>query len=282
MSLVIKPIASGFAAVRTTVRHVKRHPATPIQRLRQLISAFAFQFTGRVFNHRKLVPIGSRMVMWADVHYGASFKVYCANPPDWYEMHVWKQRLGRGDLFIDVGANVGSYTLWAADLGARVIALEPDSDSRSRLVENLALNDVAVEVLPVALGPQRGTMPLTSGLGANHLLLGDRPDGAFQEVEVSTLDDILGDTTAAGVKIDVEGAELLVLQGADRALSEKRILCIQLEWNDLSSSLLGEGRSPLEGLLQRYGYRLYRPDERGNLHKLEVVAGTADVFALPQ
>ena len=40
-------------------------------------------------------------------------------------MLVWQQALRPGDLFVDVGANIGSYAIWAADLGADVIALEP-------------------------------------------------------------------------------------------------------------------------------------------------------------
>jgi FkbM family methyltransferase len=44
-------------------------------------------------------------------------------------MQVWRQALRGGGLFLDVGANVGAYTIWAAECGAEVIALEPAADT---------------------------------------------------------------------------------------------------------------------------------------------------------
>ena len=58
-------------------------------------------------------------------------------------MLIWQQVLQSGDLFVDVGTNVGSYTIWAADLGAEVIALEPTVAER-KIVDGR--NTVAPEV----------------------------------------------------------------------------------------------------------------------------------------
>ena len=278
------PIGYKIAALRKMARTIANHPGNRYNRAARLAAAFGFQMTGRLLKRRKLTRIGTHSYMWADVHNGASFKAYCGNPPDWSEMTAWRRLLRRGDLFIDVGANSGSYTLWAADAGAEVIAIEPDTASRHLLLENIALNGYSVEVLPIALGPEPGRMLLTSGLGVNYLLP-DGTDGSSrvpsQEVVVETLDNVIGDLTAKGVKIDVEGAELLVLQGARRALAEQRIRCIQLEWNLSSLSPLGTGRQPVALLLDGYGYGLFRPDSQGELHFVEQVTDDADVFAMP-
>lgn len=268
---------------RAVVRYVLAHPDNHAHPLPRLARAFGFQIAGRVFGRRKIVPIGDHCRMWADVHHGASFKAYCGNPPDWCQMTVWRRILGPGDLFIDVGANVGTYTLWAADLGAHVIAVEPNAEARAHLLENLRLNAVNVEVLPFALAGEAGAMLLTTHLdGANHLVISEDDASPSLEVQVSTLDHLIGTRTVAGVKIDVEGAELLVLEGARQALKEQRIACLQLEWGEAAAtSLLGEGRRPVAALLQEYGYELRLADAQGNLRRDSDLGNATDVFALP-
>jgi FkbM family methyltransferase len=226
------------------------------------------------------VTMGRHSRMWAELHSTAASKVLYANPPDWNEMLAWRRILKRGDLFIDVGSNVGSYALWAADAGATVVAVEPSPDAARRLRRNLQLNDFPVTVRQCGLAERPGTMTLSRGADTtNHLLL--EPLATGDTIEVDTLDNILGDGFAAGVKIDVEGAERLVLEGAHRALSERRIGALQLEWNAESERLLGESRAPVADLLRDYGYTLMRPDQQGLLW--EVAAPpvcSEDLFAV--
>src|SRR5262249_61074379 len=86
--------------------------------------------------------------------------------------------LRRGDLFADVGANVGSYTILAAvAVGTDVIAFEPGESALSWLVRNVELNGVLdrVEVRREAVGAKSGMVFFTSGLDTmNHIA----PDGA--------------------------------------------------------------------------------------------------------
>jgi hypothetical protein len=83
------------------------------------------------------------------------------------------------------------------------------------------------------------------------------------------------------MKVDVEGFEIDVLQGCTRALSERRIGLIQLEWNALSQRMLGTDRSPVADLLAQHGYQLFRPDSRGCLVPVTNPGFGADVFARP-
>lgn len=191
----------------------------------------------------------------------------CRNPPNWPEMGVWRQHLRRGDLFIDVGANIGIYTLFALDLGAEVIACEPDRHNAQRLRENLALNGFTADVIQKAVSDCQGILRFTQGLDShNHLVIDSAaPEDvpAIIEVEATTVDDLLGDRVAAGLKIDVEGAERLVLEGATRALRDRRIGLIQLEWAEsVIHNTLGEGRGPAADLLAEAGYVLLKADRR--------------------
>jgi len=99
---------------------------------------------------------------------------------------------------------------------------------------------------------------------------------------VRTLDELIGDRFVAGVKIDVEGAESLVLGGASRALADRRIRLLQLEWNDCSLALLGEYRTTVAEALSSFGYQLYRPTDDGGLVAVGTPGFGPDVFAMPE
>jgi FkbM family methyltransferase len=256
------------------------HPANRGDRVRALARAIAFQVRGRL-GRRTLTPVGRNARMWSQLHHTAASKVVYANPPDWNEMQAWRRILRRGDLFVDVGSNVGSYALWAADAGAEVIAIEPGPEAVERLRENVRLNALPVTVLACGLAAEPGRMVLTSGNDTtNHLQMD--PGAPGDVIDVDTLDRVLGARIAAGVKIDVEGAEQLVLEGAELALSEHRIGVLQVEWNLMSERVFGDSRAAVAEILARHGYTLMRPDEDGVLRpaRVDPAGGGADVFAV--
>lgn len=272
-----------FERVGTVVSFTWSHPANRGHRLRRTLSAIRFQILGRLFGRTSHAQVGDRSVIEADAHVYHSARAVYANPADWNEMHAWRRALGPGSLFVDVGANVGLYTIWCIEAGAEVIALEPSRIARERLVSNLKLNGYEAEIVPAAVGEAEGTMRLTTQLdNQNHLVLSpDSDDVESEEVPVLTLDGLIGERTIDGLKIDVEGAELLVMKGAQRLLAEQRIKLIQLEWNESSLDLLKQDRTPIAELLSSHGYALFRADESGQLVPLSDLGFGADVFAKP-
>jgi FkbM family methyltransferase len=255
------------------------HPANRGRRARSLLRAVRFQVRGRL-GRPTMTTVGRHARMQAWLHDTAAARALYANPPDWPEMLAWRRLLRAGDLFVDVGSNVGGYALWAADAGAEVLAVEPNPDAAAKLRANVALNDFPIAVRECALAATPGWMWLTRDRGAtNHLL--PAPSTSAEQVDVDTLDNLLGDRYAAGVKIDVEGAERLVLGGATHALTERRIGVLQLEWNAMSRRVLGETRAPVAALLARHGYRLARPDQHGVLRPAAASpASDRDLFAV--
>jgi FkbM family methyltransferase len=232
------------------------------------------------FTDRKQVPIGDHSRLWADRRFECSLKALIANPPDWAEMQAWKEILAPDSLFVDVGANIGIYSLWAADLGAEVIAVEPVAEIRQALRENAALNGYDFEIVPAALSREPGIMKFTDGWPStmNHLVPENEAGGV--DVEVRTLDTVLGDRVANGLKIDVEGAERLVLEGGSRAMAERRLPVIQLEWTRMSDIVYGESREKLADLLQSHGYQFFRADEEGKLREVGAEFGPGEIFAV--
>jgi FkbM family methyltransferase len=258
--------------------YIWRHPANEGKRLRHLARGVRFQLRGRVLHERTIVPIGTSSKMWAELHRTASSRAAYANPPD-IEMRVWQRILEPGDLFLDIGANVGIYSLVAAERGAQVIAAEPDPGTCERLLENAALNGYPIEVHCTAVAGAPGRARLTVGLDCvNRLVADDLAES--QDVAVVTLDELIGDRRAAGVKVDVEGAEQLVLDGGARALAERRIDLLQLEWTSAPQGP-HHPRAPIVDLLDRHGYAMWRDDGHGGLVPLTSWEWRRDVFAKP-
>jgi FkbM family methyltransferase len=153
--------------------------------------------------------------------------------------------LSLGMTFVDVGANDGYYTLFAARrVGStgRVVAVEPSSRERVNLKRNIARNRLDnVTVVPAALGSTCGVadLRLAQGVHSGHNTLGKfAHDGVqaerFQRVDLETLDKVASDLDLGCVdfvKIDVEGAEASVIHGARHVLTAMRPI-ILLEIND--------------------------------------------------
>lgn len=266
-------VAQTCRAARQVLDWTWHHPANKHRRFRAVARAAAFQARARLLHRPTYGHIGT-MRICAHLHDTSAAMAIYATPPHIPEMLVWQQRLEPDDLFIDVGANVGVYTLWAASLGAAVIAVEPAPAAIAQLRANVALNPIAnVAIVEAAVTDSPGRASFTANAAMSHL-------GGTATVDATTLDAVLGDRHAAGVKIDVEGAERLVLEGAGRALAEHRIDVLQVEWNGMSTFLLQEGREPVAALLRENGYRLCRPDPTGALAPATAEMGPVDMFAL--
>ena len=226
----LEGVPSIITDTKSVVKFVWTHPANEGARARALLRAASYQTRARLLHRRTLARLGHRSSMWADLHRTAASKVVYANPPDHPEMLAWRQVLRRGDLFLDVGANIGSYAIWAGEIGAEVIALEPAEDTLALLEENVALNSYPIMTIQAAAGATTGTARFTSGRDTVNRL----DSRGSVETTMVTIDSIVGNRTAAGMKVDVEGFEIDVLRGCEQALAEHRLKLIQLEWNSTS------------------------------------------------
>jgi FkbM family methyltransferase len=170
--------------------------------------------------------------------------------------------LGPGETLYDVGANVGAYSLVAAAQhggDVRVLAFEPGYATFASLCENVMLNDASDRVvpLPVALGAEAklATMEYheTEAGGAQHSVAERRPvrdgpsppeddDVAYrQPLMVQSLDDVrrrFGLPDPHHLKLDVDGPELAVLEGAVETLALPSLRSLMIELSVTSASVL--------------------------------------------
>lgn len=157
-----------------------------------------------------------------------------------WETRVVRRLLRPGMCFVDVGANVGYFTLLAAGrVGptGRVMAIEPSRYAADRLAAAIETNRVGnVRLERIGLGREEGAVILYDPLPDNHTptMLGD-PGSAGTTVRVRRLDDCLAEWGVDRIdllKLDVEGYEPAVLDGAADSLAAGRIRAVLCEFNE--------------------------------------------------
>jgi FkbM family methyltransferase len=142
-------------------------------------------------------------------------------------------------VFVDVGAYMGFYTVYACRRARRVLAVEPNPMALAYLKANVALNNCHnAIVVPKVASDKRGVVKLRIPRPAReeHVLTTASIVWSFEEaleidVETDTLDNIVDEAgldTVDFVKIDVEGAEGLVIKGAERTLRKSKTILIEI------------------------------------------------------
>jgi FkbM family methyltransferase len=181
--------------------------------------------------------------------------------------------LRTGDCVLDIGANVGYYTLVAARLvgsAGCVHAFEPSPQTLPHLRTNARLNPLAnIDVHGAAVTDRCGQtqffMATPERTGYSSIRDLGREAGGVTTVPTVSIDSLLDDLPAVRlVKIDVEGAELLALRGMRRLLERDRPFLI-LEVDDGFLRELGGAARQVCELLTERGYELHSIVERGDL-----------------
>ena len=153
-------------------------------------------------------------------------------------MMVLLHFLREGDLFLDIGANVGSYTVLSSGVcRANTFAFEPDPGTLQHLKRNIAINrlDALVTVFECALGAEQGEASFTVGLDTvNKIAVGGDKD--VRIVRLERLDAVVAGSQPIMIKADVEGAEESVLRGATALLANPCLKVVELETVSIESA----------------------------------------------
>jgi FkbM family methyltransferase len=176
---------------------------------------------------------------------GATGNIYCGLH-EFTDMALALHFLRPTDLFLDVGANVGSYTILSAKVvGSQCLAVEPVPETVDRLRRNIALNGLngRVEVLQCAVGASKGQVRFAADNDTTNCTVGEDYPGRSITVPACTIDEILVGKNAVMWKVDVEGAEREVLRGAPRSLQsgELNVVLLESDDSDLTQIMLAAG-----------------------------------------
>ena len=183
------------------------------------------------------------------------------------ETRLMQRLVGSGMTVLDVGANVGHFTLIAARrVGptGRVVSLEPYPYAAERLERTVAENGIRqVRVVRLALSDVSGASRMAEALASNHTpsLLDDAPDREYFPVTLARLDEVLDDlvgpqTPIDFMKVDVEGGEPALVRGAQQAFRSGRVRRLLMEFNAPWLERAGSSPDALASDLRSAGFVL--------------------------
>jgi FkbM family methyltransferase len=204
------------------------------------------------------------------------------------ELNYLGKFLSAGKIFIDVGAAFGIYTLVASKLvgkSGRVIALEPTAQSFVVLRRNIALNGLTnVLALPLAASLMKGKARLYHGPepGSNSLGKDASSGGGCEEVHTECLDRLMQQAGVEHVdliKMDVEGAEELVLRGANRVVTSMHPAII-FEVYPVAAARLGLSATGAWEMLAAWGYEFFVVGRGGTISPIKSPPASGNVLAI--
>lgn len=203
------------------------------------------------FNGRKLMLYPGRTAATGNFYLGLL---------EYSEMAFCLTYVAEEDFFIDCGANVGVYSVLLGPECRGGIALEPGSDTFSILEQNLKINGLKnVHAVKAGAGTRNEKLFFTKGNDTTNHTIGqsdskDLPQDSYEVVDVITLD-TYNSKDVTILKIDVEGMEAKVLEGANALLSSDKLNIVILETF---------GNEYLHEIMVNYGFNLcgYNPEKR--------------------
>jgi len=176
------------------------------------------------------------------------------------ELEAIKEEFAEGSVFVDIGANVGNHSIFAAAFlnASKVIPIEPNPGAYRLLIQNVLLNNLEETVDLTKLGVGLSDS-LSSGfsvekrkrnIGAAKLI---EDDGG--SLQVFPADDLLADVTPGFIKIDTEGMEMRVLSGLEGTIKRcapKMMVEVDTENDDAFQSWLDTAGYEVKSVKQRY------------------------------
>lgn len=199
------------------------------------------------------------------------------------ETSLMQNLLGRGDTFVDVGANWGYFTLVGAALvgpAGRVLSVEADPRACRVIRENVARNRLRhVLVTHAAAHDSESVLSLksyeptgdeSSSFGVSHVSITSIASARHFDVPARPLDTLLGEAALERInllKMDIEGGEAPALDGLTRCLSEQRVDRILLELHPLHLERQGHSAFGVVRALQAHGYRAWRIDHTSGAYR---------------
>ena len=225
-------------------RFIFSHPLTKNNKILGIINFLIWQLKSRINKNEQVISWfeGLKLNIKRGMH-GATGCIY-VGLPEFEDMSFLLHFLKKDDLFLDIGANVGVYSLLASGIKqAQTIAIEPVPTTFNFLQKNIVLNQLnkTITSLNIGLADKNGNLYFTSDGDTNNHVTDTKTDKSI-EVDVKTLDTITENilTVDTIIKMDVEGFEIKVLEGATCILQNPLLQAVIVELN---------------GCGKRYGYQ---------------------------
>jgi FkbM family methyltransferase len=248
------------ASLLNVLLFITRHPLNKKRKGRALLGYLKWQIGSR------LVPgpvafewIGDTRVIVHPGESGMTQNIYCGLH-DFEDMAYVLHVLEPQDLFIDIGANIGSYTVLACGVrGARGYCFEPVPSTYRRLLDNISINYLSPRVVAMNIGLSNadGNLSFTDNQKTeNHVVSESEAGTQSVRIPVLKLDTVLAGESPSMMKIDVEGFETAILDGAEKTLTNPSLHSVLIELNG-SGTRYGFNEGDILSKLKSFGFSPY-------------------------
>ena len=243
-----------------SLRFVLEHPLNQTRKWAAVKRYFRWQIGSRLVPGDVLVPFVNETVLRIRPGMtGATGSIY-GGLHEFQDMAFTLHFLRPDDLFVDVGANIGSYSILAGGaVGARCISVEPIKKTFETLEANINVNRLRnrVRALNIGIGKAAGVLTFTAALDTvNHVLSDTDDTNETVQVPVQSLNDLLEHEGPTLIKIDVEGFETNVIDGADSVLTRPSLMALIMELNG-SGRRYGFDEAELHRRVLAFGFQPY-------------------------
>jgi FkbM family methyltransferase len=248
----MNPITKIVGALRDAANHpVNRH-----RKFKAVLEYGFVQVATRLVPGEICVEFPNHTHLLVSPHMKGAAHYIAPRLCEFEEMAFVMHFLRAGDLFADVGANIGAFTVMAAGVAsARVVAFEASPDTYEMLARNIRLNDFhdRVKAVPAAAGRSEGTTQFSIGLGTENYVTTGTAATSSVSVRMTTLDGELAGDPPDLLKVDVEGFETEVFAGAANTLRDPKLKAIIVERNNLGARY-GFDEEPLHREIRQCGF----------------------------
>jgi FkbM family methyltransferase len=241
------------------IKFVWKHPANKNDKFSAIVRIFRWQIASRLMPGYLAFPYYNKTYLLGKKGMTSASSAWYCGLYEFEEMSFLDDYLKNGDLFVDIGANIGAYSILAASKGAKVIAIEPIPSTFKILKKNILLNnfEASVDVYNKAISDEKEKLNFSNNLDAlNHVLTKSEHYPDIINISAIKLDEILNGRIPKFIKIDVEGFETKVVKGAEKIFLHKDLKCVIIE-------LIGGGKkygfdeNELHQKLLNYGFNTY-------------------------
>ncbi len=217
------------------LKYLLRHPIGSRSKLKSLAIFLRWQVAQKILKRPVLMPfIGDSTFLVSKGMTGATGNIY-SGLHEFEEMAFLLHFLKKEDVFFDVGANVGSYTILASKvIGALTCSFEPSPSTFKHLENNIFLNRIQKKTLLFnqGVGAEKGSMQFSMNQDTiNHIVLNSQEEAI--PIEINTLDHCVAEQKLVPklIKIDVEGFETEVIRGSSSLLKNHQLQAVIMELN---------------------------------------------------
>lgn len=257
---------------------ILNHPLNKKQRFKAIGRLLWWKINQLYFHLPAIVALHNskiKFICHPQSSYG-SLIMYC-NLPEYREMTFLKKILKQGSIFVDIGANVGAYTILAASVikTGKIFSFEPMPSALDILYENVKINNLEdrVKIVEKVVSDKTGYERFVGYNISEYSHIAIDKTSKSKKIPSVKLDDFCKDYKIDfidAIKIDVEGAELKVLKGLEYYLSLNKVGLLILELNKRNILFESESNQAID-YLEKFKYTFYIIDDKLKLEKVNTV-----------